>query len=145
MHNDTVIGIDLEPLDVAHHMRREFARKFSAVGIPPKQIGVFPILRDAQNPEIHIGRILHILEILTGSRNEKILSGKRRRRKTGLIRSQNAIGLEIFLYFRFVEQQADVSSVALVPAVRIHVRRCADHLHHKGCSQNVFHIRIFLS
>ena len=53
--------------------------------------------------------------------------------------AQDLVGVQIFLYLGFVQQQANVAAVALVPAVEIHFRNGADHLHHKGCGQNVLH------
>ena len=123
---------------MAHHVCRKFGREFSAVRKAPQKLRRLAAVRQTHEAEIDLRRILDILEILARAGDEEVLAvqlwtGKAR----GNLPQNRAV--HIIVDLRFLQQQAHVAAVALVPAVVVHIRHGANHLHHpRGC-QNIFH------
>ncbi len=151
VHDDVVVGIDLETGDMAHQVGRQLAGELAAVGIAPEELGILAVSGDTEQAKVARGIILHVLEILAGAGHEEVHTGEARSGKARRDHAQHLVDVDILGNVLFVETQADVAAVALIPAVGVHIGCGADHFHQERGSQNVFHVfflqiivRIFL-
>ncbi len=142
VHDHAVFGVDLEPGHMAHHVGGKLGGELASVAVAPEQLRRLAAVGEADKAKIHDGGILDVLEIFSGAGDKEVFPFQLRGGKAGGDGTQDLVGVQVFLHFRLVQQQADVAAVALIPAVVIHVRGGADHLHHKGRGQNVSHFNL---
>lgn len=71
MHNHAIFRGDSEPRSVAHHVRRKLRGEFPAVCESPKKLRRLAVLRQPDEAEIDLRRVLHVLEILTRAGDEE--------------------------------------------------------------------------
>ena len=124
---------------MAHHVGRELAGEAAAVRETPQQLrGPAPV---PEPYHAQVGRrvILHVFKILARARYQKILPFQRRGGEARGNGAQDVFHIQIFLYVLFVQQHGDIASVALVPAVGVHVGAAAHQLRQPGRRENVFH------
>ena len=138
VHDHAVLWVDFQPCGMAHHVGRELGGELAAVSIAPEELRRFAAVCQLHKAEIDLRCVLYILEILARAGDEEVLAVQLRAGKTRGNLPQNC-AVHIVGYFAFLQQQARIAAVALVPAVVVHIRHSADHLHHpRGC-QNILH------
>ena len=138
VHDHMVFRIDLQACSMAHHVRRKFRGKLPAVRKAPEKLCCFSFLDESNETEIYLRGVLYIFKVFAGACDEKIFPFQIRTGKTGRNFSQDG-EIRIFTIGIRIQQKADISAIALVPAMVVHIGGGADHFHHPGLRQNIFH------
>ena len=78
VHDNSVVGVNLQSCHVAHQVSGEFGCELSTIGIAPKKLCGGGILCDADDAEVVLGIILNVLEIFarTGYKEYLTLSSR---------------------------------------------------------------------
>ena len=139
VHDHMILRVHLQPCRMAHHVGRELGGELAPVGEAPEQLGGLAAVGQPHQTQVHVRGVLDVLEIFSGAGDQEILSVQLRASKARGDLPQDLVGVHIVGNLGLAEQQAHIAAVPLVPAVVIHIGGGADHLHHPGSSQNVFH------
>ena len=123
-------------------MRRKFRGKPASVFIAPEQLCVLPVIRNTDKAQICLRVAVHILKILAGAGDQKIFSDQSRRIKPQRQRAQDVRCIQIFLRLSFIQQQADIAAVTLIPAQSVHIGGGLPHLRQKRSRKNIIHFLI---
>ena len=141
VHDHAVVRADMQPDSVAHHMGGELAGKLPAVRKAPQQFRLSAVFRQPHDAQVHVRGVLHVFEIFARAGDQEVFSRKLRLGEARGDHAQDTGSIQVFPDFRFIQHQAYVAAVALVPAVGVHVGDGTDHFHHKGRGQHILHAR----
>ena len=141
VHDDADLRIDGKPRHVAHQMRRQFARELAAVLIAPKQLRGRAVGGDADNAEVRFRVVLYVFEIFARTGDHEELADQGLRVKAGRDRADDVVQIEILPDLFFIEHDADIAAVALVPAEAVHILCRRAEFFQKRRVKNVFHTR----
>ena len=139
MHDNPVLRVHLQAGHVAHQVGGQLGGELAAVLVAPQQLGGGAVLGDADDAQIVLRVLLHILEVFAGAGDDKVLADEGSGVKAGGDGADDVVHVQVLGNLGLAEQVADIAAVALVPAHAVHVGGGALHLLHKGSGQNIFH------
>ena len=140
-------GIDIQTKLVGSYNAENVAAAIAVgdyFGVAPEKISLLALFLQPHNAQVHIGSVLHVLEILARAGNQEIPAVQFRGGEAGGDGAQDGFRVQVFGNVLFFQHQTDIAAVTLVPGVAIHIRDGADHFHHERRFQNVFHLRFLL-
>ena len=144
MHHHPVCRVNGEPRHVAHHVGGKLGGEFASVLVAPQQLRGGAVGCNADDAQIGLRVLFHILKIFAGAGDDEDSPNEGFCIKAGGDGADDPGQVQILLHFRFVQQVADISAVALVPAKTVHIGGGFHQFLYKRCSQNVFHMLFLL-
>ena len=130
---------------MAHHVCGKFRGGSAAVLEAPQKLDVLAALADADDAEVALGILFHVLEVLARTRDDEDLAFERGSVEVNFIDAHERDDalhfgeVEIFRDFFLFQQIANVAAVSLVPAEAVHIGGGFTHFAHEGRSQDIFH------
>ena len=106
VHDHAVFRVGLEAGYMAHHVCRKLTGELAAVREAPEELRSLTAVGETHKTQVHIRRILHVLEILAGAGDQEVLALQRGSGETGGNGTQDSVAIQIFLDLCLIQQQA---------------------------------------